>query len=230
MPVTEAMACGVPAMVVNYSAMEDHAKMPGGIPISVQRFFYEPVIETEQRRALPDNEHFCQELTRFLRMKTDQRADLARRTREYIVEPAEVWGQSEKLPRFSYDRTAAIWSNLLRTCQIGDRSKTWDWPEPNVFVPNTTMPRLDMNNTELVRWAITSVMGWPELASSYWAGEWIKALNCGFRIEGMQKVGVDRNAFVNHLLAIVQERNDAERRRVASLRSSNASQLAFEVF
>jgi glycosyltransferase involved in cell wall biosynthesis len=230
MPCTEAKSLGVPVMAVNYSAMEDHCNTPGGIPINVQRFFYEPVIETEQRRALPDNEHFGQQLTRFLRMKPEQRAELSRRTREYIVEPAEVWGQTEKLPRFSYDRTAAIWANLLRTCKIKDPAETWLAPSPSLYQPNLKVPRPDMNNTEFVRWAITSVLGRPELARSFWAGEWIKALNCGFRIETGQKVPVNHDTFVQYLLALVQERNSAELSRVASLRSSNLDQLPIEVF
>ena len=224
------MACGVPSMVVNYSAMEDHAKMPGGIPIRVERFFHEAVIETEQRRALPDNEHFCQELTKFLKMKSQQRDELSRRTREYIVEPAEVYGQTEKLPRFSYDRTAAIWTNVLRTCKIKDPATTWLAPAPSLHQPDFNLPRMDMNNTEFARWAITKVMGRPDLAHSYWAGEWIKALNCGFRIEGNQRTAVSRESMVQSLAGFVQERNEAETRRMASVRGSNPHQLAFEVF
>ena len=41
-------------------------------------------------------------------MKQEQRDEWSKNTYNYMVEPAEVYGQTEKLPRFSYDRTAAI--------------------------------------------------------------------------------------------------------------------------
>jgi glycosyltransferase involved in cell wall biosynthesis len=229
MPVTEAMACGVPALVVNYSAMEDHAKMPGGFPINVQRYFYECVIETEQRRALPDNDHFGELLTRFLKMKPEEYRNLCRRTREYIEAPAEVWGQSEQLPRFSYDRTAAIWTNVLRTCQVHERAETWDHPAPRVTSPDLRLPRPDMTNTEFVRWAVCSVLRRADLADSFMANEWIKALHCGFRIEGNQRIPVDRNGLVQLFLNIVNETNQVETQRVARLGGVNGNQFSIAV-
>lgn len=217
MPCTEAMACGVPVMAVNYSAMQDHVKMPGGIPINVGRFFYEPVIQTEQRRALPDNDHFGQQLTNFLRMKSQQREELCKLTREYIEEPADVWGQTEKLPRFGWDRTATIWANVIDSLEIHDPAETWLNPKPKTFVPNADPIRGDMTNAEFVRWAFANVLGRPDMARSYAANEWVKSLNCGMRAVGGKMAPVDRLVFVNECLEETKRRNDAELARVSRL-------------
>jgi hypothetical protein len=229
MPIIESMSCAVPAMVVNYSAMEDHAKMPGGIPINVGRYFYEAVIETEQRRALPDNKHFGEQLNRIVKMKPGQREELARRTHNYIVEPAEVFGQTEKLPRFGYDRTAAIWMNVIDSIGALDRSKTWDRKEPNYRIPDLKAPNRVMSNTEFVRWAITSIMRRPDLATSFMANEWIRWLNCGFKIEGNQRVPCDRNTIANMAIQIVNEYNSAEKMRADSLVARNNDEIGFTV-
>lgn len=229
MPITDSMACGVPIMAVDYSAMKDHINTPGGIPINVERYFYESVIQTEQRRALPDNKHLGQQLTKFFKMNPEKRAELARRTRAYIEEPTEVYGQSEKLPRFSWDRTAAIWANIFRETQVPDHSETWLRPEPFLVKPNLNQPRPDLNNVEFVRWAITSVMCQPKLARSELANEWIKALNCGFRIENNQQIPFDRNAMIQSCLNIAETRNRAELNRVARLQSVDPNAISFRV-
>lgn len=216
-------------MAVNYSAMEDHCKMPGGFPINVERFFYEAVIETEQRRALPSNAHLGEQLTKFLKMKPQEYADLCRRTREYIVEPTEVWGQSEQLPRFSYDRTAAIWSNVLRTCRVKDRTETWDNLEPRIVKPDFRMPKPDMTDAEFVRWAMASVLRRPDLADSFLANEWIKSLHAGFRIEGPNRATCNRNSFIQALVDIVNEKNQIEMRRVGRLAPSQGGLNLAEV-
>jgi hypothetical protein len=229
MPVLESMACGIPAMVVNYSAMEDHAKMPGGIPIRVQRFFYEAVIETEQRRALPDNDDFGRKLTWFMRLSQQDRDRLAKSTRDYMVEATEVYGQEEKLPRSSWDRTAAIWTNLLRTMPIHDVSQTWEYPEPRILSPNMNPPKPDMTHVEFVHWLLRDVLRSPELVRGWTAREWTKWLNTGFRMEPQGKVDVNRQFMMRMVVDEIRDRNDWERRRVASLVSNNPDRFVFRV-
>lgn len=230
MPVTEAMACGVPAMCVDYSAMQDHVALPGGIPIRVQRFFYEAVIETEQRRALPDNAHFGEQLTKFLRMRPEARAELARRTRESIVEPAPVFGQDEKLPRFGWERTAAIWANFLRTCEIIPEEQAWGNPNPNLVRPATSFPAKEMSNAEFVNWAISNVWCRPDLANSFSAGEMVRSLNAGFRVEGQNMVPVRREDIAGQLKYWADMRNAAEMKRVEAMNGRRENGLCMAAF
>lgn len=216
-------------MALPYSAMVDHLKCPGSIPIEIERFFYEPVIETEQRRALPDNRSFQRELDRFLRLSEAQRYQIGRRVRDWVVEPVEVYGQEEKLPRRSWERCAAIWANVIRECPIKDRTTTWLDSRPHVCRPDVKPPDPNMTNARFVRWAITSIWCRPEMARTFMAGEWTRWLNAGFRIEGQQRVPVDRNAVVRHFAALAQRRNEVEQMRVESLRESDPAQVPYRV-
>jgi len=229
MPLTEANACGVPTMALPYSAMVDHLECPGAIPIDVERFFYEPVIETEQRRALPDNRSFQRELDKFLRLSPVRRQEISKQVRDWIAEPVEVYGQGQKLPRRNWERCAAIWANVIRECPIKDRTTTWLNPRASLCQPDMNPPNQNMTNARFVRWAITRVWCRPEMVRSFMAGEWTRWLNAGFRLEGPQRVPIDRNAVVKHFAALAQRRNEVERMRVASLRESDPNQVPYRV-
>lgn len=217
MPCTEAMACGVPVAAVNYSAMQDHLKCPSSIPIEVERFFWEAIIETEQRRALPNNSDFVAKLDRFLKQTVDQRVEKARQTRQYITELMDTYGQDIKMPRCGWERTAAIWKNLINNIPIKDREDTWLCPVSRIRRPNLKPPKLDMNNTEFVTWVIRDIWNRPSMARTYFAGEWIKSLNSGFRTHGDKRVPFDRNSLVEHFVQCVQRENSVEEKRLALL-------------
>lgn len=229
MPLTEAMACGVPCMAVNYSAMEDHVKMPGGIPIRVERMFYEGVMQTEQRRALPDNADFGRRLTWFLRLSDHERSRLSTDTRAYMEELVPTFGQAEKLPRFGWDRTAAIWANLMRTIPIHDPETTWNRPQAQINTANLNPPKPDMTHAEFVQWLIRDVLKEPGMTRGWMAQEWVKWLNTGFRIEQNGRVDVNRNSLVQMVLGMVQARNEWEQRRVASLSGTSGDNLICRV-
>ena len=125
MPLTEAQACGVPTMAVRYSAMEDHLDSPTAIPIEVERFFWEAIIETEQRRALPSNTDFVSKLDRFLKQSEAVRDEKARQTRAYIEEAVPTYGQDQPMRRRGWERTAAIWGQVIRETTIKDQQTTW---------------------------------------------------------------------------------------------------------
>jgi hypothetical protein len=217
MPCTEAMACGVPVAAVNYSAMQDHLKCPTSIPIEVERFFWEAIIETEQRRALPNNSDFVSKLDRFLKQTVDQRTEKARQTRQYVTELIDTYGQDTKMPRCGWERTAAIWKNFIDNIPIKDRKDTWLCPVSRIRRPNLKPPKLDMNNTEFVTWVIRDVWNRPSMARTHFAGEWIKSLNSGFRTHGDKRVPFDRNGLVEHFVQCVQRENSVEEKRLALL-------------
>lgn len=197
--------------------MEDHLEAPHSIPIEVQRFFREPMIETEQKRALPDNQDFCNKLDRFLKLGENKRAQMSKEIREYITKPVETYGTDQKFPRYSWDRTAEIWKNVLRETEIYDPQTTWFNPKPQLIPINTSPPSNKMNNAEFVRWVISDVWHRPDMSNTVFAGQWIRGLNLGFIIEGVQKTRVDRNIMVKHFVNLAAERNYLEKIRTKGL-------------
>ncbi len=228
MPCVEAMGCGVPVAAVRYSAMEDHLEAPGSIPIEVERFFRESVVETEQRRALPNNRDFCNKLDIFIKMKQEKRDDISRKIREYAVEEVETYGSDKKFPRYGWDRTAEIWKNILRQTDISDPEKTWLNPKPQIRKIDFSPPTTSMNNTEFVRWIIGDVWGKPEMAYTNFAGHWIRGLNCGFLREGMNASKMNRQIMADHFRKLIEHENVLEMARVAQLKSANPNQINLE--
>lgn len=226
MPCLEAKSIGLPVMATNYSAMVDHIESPGGIKIDVGRFFYESIQQTEQKRALPDNNSFCMQLDKFLKMNKSQRQALSKKIREYVVEPVEVEGSDIKLPRCGWDRTAAIWHNIITTCDIKDRDTTWYNKKSNVYQPPQNLQNINynsMNNTEFVRWCVKNILGKPELMYSYFTNDLIHSLNCGFTISMNGKQPIDRNRMINHFLSIVENKNRAEMKRLAAINNRDTT-------
>jgi glycosyltransferase involved in cell wall biosynthesis len=214
MPLTDAMACGIPCMAVRYSAMEDHLKCPTSIPIEVGRFFYESIVETEQRRALPDNNDFVNKLDHFIKLSEEKRNQLSIDTRNYAVENDSVYGQNEKLPRFSWDRTAAIWQNILREYPIYDPKDTWLNTIPNIYKPKLSQSLNQLNNLEFIRSIVANVLNRPDLINSQFAIEWIKYLNAGFRINGNERINVDRKYVIDTFMKMIEYKNNMEINKV----------------
>lgn len=228
MSMRDANACGVPVAAVRYSGMLDHIVVPGNIPIEVGRFFYESVIETEQKRALPNNDDFVQKLDNFLKMSDEKRNEISKKIRAYAIEEVEVYGQKDKLPRFSWDRTAAIWRNVLNQTEIKNENLTWFNPEPQLIKPNLSKPPDNLDNVQFINYIIKEIWCKKEMTNSYFAMEWVRYLNQSFMIQGSQKINVDRNYVVKHFLNLVNQQNEAEKYRVALL-NPNKDSLNFMV-
>ena len=214
MPCIDAISCGVPVAAVDYSAMQDHLRCPTSIPIKVQRFFWEAIIETEQKRALPDNNDFISKLDRFLKFSDEKRQEISRKTREYAVELVDTYGTDQKLPRYGWERTTEIWRNVLRETSVKDRETTWLCKTPRIKQPNIVPPSKNMDNSKFVNWVIGKVWGRPDMLHTHFAGEWLKCLNSGARTVGDQRHPFDRNQFVNHFLEIVRQDNAVEQKRI----------------
>lgn len=217
MPPFEAMACGVPVAAVRYSAMEDYFQCPTNIPIEVGRFFWESIIETEQKRAFPDNADFVNKLDHFLKQSEMVRNEKSKQTRAYAEELVHTYGQSILMPRKSWDRTAAIWGQVIRETKIKDQQTTWLYPKSKAHRPNLIPPSTDMNNSEFVNWVIGKVWNRPDMLQTHFAGEWLKSLNSGSRTVGDCRVPFDRKAFVEQFLVMVQQANAVEEKRLALL-------------
>lgn len=219
MPCTDALACGVPVAAVDYSAMQDHLRCPTSIPINVERFFWEAIIETEQRRALPDNRDFISKMDRFLKFSDEKRQEISRRTREYAVELVDTYGTDKKMPRYGWERTTEIWRNVIGETSVKDRKTTWLCNIPKIRKPNLVPPGTNMDNSEFVNWVIGKIWGRPEMLHTHFAGEWLKCLNSGARTMGDKRVPFDRNQLVNHFMGMVKQSNEVEQKRMNMLNS-----------
>lgn len=218
MSISEANACGVPAACVDYSAMKDHLTCPTSIPIRVGRYFYESVIETEQKRALPDNDDFVNSLDKFVKLSYDRRCELSRQTRKWCEEPCEVYGQETKLPRRSWERTAAIWHNILKDFPVHDQSETWLYPNARVYQPpNLQTIQWPVNNHEFVKMVIEKIWNRPSMASKWIVDDWVRWLNMGRRAVGHGTIPIDRKYVINHFLNELKIRNGLEIKRIQKL-------------
>lgn len=225
MPLTEAQACGIPTMAVRYSAMEDHLDSPTSIPIEVGRFFWEATIETEQRRALPDNNDFISKLDRFLKQSESVRNEKIRQTRAYIEELVDTYGQDVPMRRRGWERTAAIWGQVIRETEIEDQNDTWLFPTAIINHPNLLAPSNDMNNSEFLNWVIGKVWKRPDMLQTHFANEWLKALNSGSRTIGEQRVPFNRKILVEHFMGMVQQGNAAEEKRLAAMNRESSGTI-----
>lgn len=225
MPLAEAQSCGVPTMAVNYSAMEDHLQCPTSIPIDVGRFFYEAIIETEQKRALPNNQDFVNKLDRFVKLSDAQKQELNRKTREYIIEPVDTYGSNEKMPRRSWDRTAAIWHQVLTECKIHDNAQTWGRDVAQIYKPNLRAPKKQLTNGEFIKWVIGSIWNRPDMVGTFFAAEWLTALNLGFKTENGQRFDINRQKILDYFLNLIENVNRLEQRRVYSLDKINPDKI-----
>lgn len=217
MPCVDAIACGIPVAAVDYSAMQDHLRCPFSIPISVERYFWEAIIETEQKRALPNNTDFVKKLDIFLKQTESVREDHSTQIRKYAEEPVEVYGQDIKMPRYGWERTASIWGQVIRETNIKNQETTWLCPTSRINHPNLTAPSDNMNNNEFVEWVIGKVWKRPDMLRTHFSGEWLKSLNSGSRTVGDRRIPFDRKAFMEHFMGIVRQGNVVEAKRIASL-------------
>jgi len=229
MPISEAQSCGIPTMAIRYSAMEDHLKNPTSIPIEVGKFFREGVLDTEQKRALPNSQDFIDKLNNFVKLSTEKKEALSKQTRQYVMEKVDTYGTDDKLPRSSWERTTEIWRNILKECSIKETENTWLNPNTDVHKPNLTDLNKPMNNTVFARWVIREIWGKPDMEHTYFAGQWIKALNVGYLLNGAQTIPMDRQKMIDHFVKLIRDKNAAEKFRVKTISSRDTNSDEIEL-
>lgn len=229
MPCVDAIACGVPVAAVDYSAMQDHLRCPTSIPISIKRFFWECLIETEQKRALPDNQDFVNRLDCFLKQSESRRDEKSKQTRAYAEELIKVYGRDIELPRYSWERTAAIWGQVIRETEIYDQQTTWLCPTSRIHNPNLVPPSNNMSNSEFVNWVIGKVWNRPDMLRTHFAGGWLQCLNSNSRTMGDKRVPFNRQMFVEHFTELVRQANAVEQKRLALTSDKISDQIKVTV-
>lgn len=204
MPVAEARACGVPAMVLNYSALQDVAREQPELAINVQRRFWEPEIQTGQARALPDLDHFADKLMWFFELEDKEKKRLGSEARRFAEE------------KYSFDHTADVLSESFNKMSVYDQKKTWLNPKPRIRKIPQQIADLS-SNTEFVNWCIENVLQDPSLVNTYWSYSLVKAVNVGYRIDKGGRIPFNRNKLVKLFVDMVREANQWESARVEHL-------------
>jgi glycosyltransferase involved in cell wall biosynthesis len=200
MPIAEAKACGVPAMGLDYSATAEQVNAPGCSSIKVAKFFHEPVIETEQKRALPDVQDAVEKIYQFFTLSSDQRRYMGELARQDAVE------------NHSFDRAAAIFEKAIDATDLPELS--WDSETPNVVPIPKSIPRFS-NNAEFLDWCIENFLGNPKLKTTHWRNELIKALNVGFNMNRGGREKFDHKAALELFTKMNKDNTFWEMQRVA---------------
>lgn len=216
MPQVEAAACGVPVMATNYSAMQSVINNLDGIPINVERLFWDS--GTGCQRALPSNKDFANKLNEFLLKPRQVRERVGR---SHYNKVREI---------YNYDRIAKMWEKHFDSVELKD---LWNSP-PRINTPNLNPPP-NMSNEEFIRWCIKNVWGEPSHLNSFTAMKFLRDLNYGESIRGTGDTffneasylsGMNKYQDFNHriaaenFLALAEKRNFFERLRVGEIKEN----------
>jgi glycosyltransferase involved in cell wall biosynthesis len=111
LPIVEAKACGIPTIIQNYSAMEDHVENPGGLELKVGRFYTEA--ETMAIRSLPDHDDLIDKMYTLLR-SAKKRKKIGKAGRKCAEE------------MHNWDLTAGKLEKIFDEIELENRLDTWD--------------------------------------------------------------------------------------------------------
>lgn len=207
MPIQEAKACGLPTLVMDYTAMREKGRYPnydhfeeiginesnyscqdGGEIINVRRYYYEP--ETSCKRALPDIEDMADKMFQII---SDEE-----KNKQMSVD-------ARKCTEDNYDWNVLFkqWEFVLDNIKPLDRSKTWDSPIIEAKDPTPpSLPSKDMTDDEFIEWLYTQVLGYPSIDPDG-AKTWIANL----------KSGVTRQQLLQHFYTISNQENQSQKVR-----------------
>jgi glycosyltransferase involved in cell wall biosynthesis len=198
MPIAEAKACCIPAFAVDYSAMSEQVEVEGCQKIRVERFFHESIQETEQIRALPDNNDCIKKIYKFFQKPESERLRYGVLARKDIIDNC------------SFDRAAKVFESAIDSLEINDRNKTWLSQSDNTIVPNTDIPKNIRNSSEFIDWCIDNILCDPKLKFSFWRDELIKGLNVGYMLGRSGKEPCNAKIIVENMLRKVENNNKWE--------------------
>lgn len=204
MPINDAKAVGVPIMAVDYSAMSEQSHSPGGMPIKVERFFQESLHQTNQQRALPDNQDAAQTLYDFAILPKEKQREIGMAGRKYVED------------NYSSKIIAQVWADAIDSIPERDVSLTWQAP-PHIIKTGVQIPD-GLNNEQFVQFGYTYILQQPNKIRSAIAQKTVAILNAGYE-SGYDQDGkpvrmpVDRQRLVQSWLNEVNRLNTLEKYR-----------------
>lgn len=213
MPLAEALACGVPIMAIDYSAMSEIVHQAEGVAIKPESFYIEP--ETGRRMAMPSQASFVEGMEQMLSMSPEELKDKGDFSRM-------LYGMR------SYDDVARTWLAALNETAP---QRPWDAP-PIQYNLDIKVPP-NANNSQYARWLLTDVLQAPEYIGTFLEARLIRDITNGMAYRGfagqyyhedisgrgMTLVEFGRETATRHFGSLLEEKQMWENRRVARIRN-----------
>lgn len=206
MPIQEAKACGVPTLVVDYTAMREKGRYPdyshfkesdinernytchkGGDVINVGRYYYEP--ETSCKRALPDIADLALKMRNMIN-DPERLAALGKEARECVEE------------NYDWDKLWHQWEYVLDNVKIIDRAETWDSPIAQIDEIRSIPVPANLSDEQFVSWLYLNVLKYPSVDTDG-AKMWISHL----------QQGVTRDQLMQQFVSIGNQQSSASKLR-----------------
>lgn len=220
--VVEARSCSIPSLCVDYSATADQAHEPGCLPIPVEKFFYETVMETEQMRALPNNKALCDLLYDLLVVHPEKLEQMGKEGREHVSK------------YYSFDQAAKKFENIFDNIVVKDQNQTWFNPQPRFCPIDLNFSQNTASHTEFIDMAIWRILGKDPKSVSHLRSSLTKALNVGYIPQrtgpgSVKYQPINRDYVIKLLCDKAERHNYYERMRLQKLlgRKDNEIQYAY---
>jgi glycosyltransferase involved in cell wall biosynthesis len=149
-PAIEAIACGVPTFVTDYSGTVDIINKAGAIPIKSLKLVREMESTMNRYIAIPDTERLASQLNDLFSLPTDLIRNLG--YKQYLK--GKEW--------FSWDRAANILMDYIDNCPVKD----WGKQPFRIHKPKLDIPQ-GLSSEELLFYAFNEIIGRPELFNRY---------------------------------------------------------------
>jgi intein/homing endonuclease len=207
----DAKSCGIPTAQVDYSGMSEQAHAPGGLPIPIAKFNQECITQTNQLRAIPDNEAAAQLFYKFFTATPEYRDKLGKEARDWVVK------------QYSWPNIAKIWENIIDETPILDRRQTWD--APPYIIKNLAMPNQQLSNSDFVKWALVDVLHKPRMFHDV-GGRFAQILDQGFEPQQLEDGRMmhkpyNRENFVQFIVGQINQNNMLESMRCGLTQSAS---------
>ena len=170
MPQLEAARCQLPIITVDYSAMESVAKNINAFAVRPLHLSME--CETGCYRAIPDNSEFVDGLKVMLNHKNG--------LHNKGLKSFELYNK-----HYSWDKTAQIWIDHLKSIPLRDLSETWH-SAPQIKTPVEGIPSNVVDIVDQVNYLFNHVLHKPEwIGNHYWA-KILKDCTFGYRVKNSE--------------------------------------------
>ena len=196
MPMVEAAGCGVPIMAVNYSAMEDVLKKTNGIPLKVERFFWDQ--GTGSQRALPNNAACASDMLNFFKKPEALKRKMGLTARKAVEQ------------HYTWDNTAKIWEDYFDNTQLSGLQGQWDAPLLPCGEPPQLEGAIKLDNQQFVDWLFTNVIRDTSKLNSKMALKYLAQLNTGFRRKGDKMITINKKSLYSEFCNWAMNKRDCE--------------------
>jgi hypothetical protein len=204
MPIQEAKACGLPAIVTDHSATAEKGRYPaeyshieseenytvhkGGMVFKNKALRHEP--ETSCFRAVPDIEDLSDKM--YLLLTDDElRSKMSKQARECVEE------------NYDWDKLYKQWEFVLDNARVPDRATTWESPiEPTVEIQPKEIPD-GLSDLKFIEWLYIEILGYPQIDLDG-AKMWQQHLDQGIARQALLHVDEDklRNQIRSELIGV----------------------------